>query len=868
MMHNESPIMLLGCAGLAVVAAAATAAPVIIEIQLPSSTVTRLLWDRLYTDEICLLDPFPFPFEGDPNAVLDRVRFPEQPEVVNLDSVANVIVVADVFLRAEECVTRSCGPGEYFSWDGRLADPLTLELTYSLDLTVDAETDPDEPTATLCLSLASVFDVDTGLDIPSALLPDGLRTALENFECPSFSLASLKKNLLGDDSTITRSGMSASANGSRLAMRFEIDGPGSGSASSWDQFHAGTLAPTDASLGWSLFIDSRLLESKVNRQIDDELKCKENPRLEECHRDFDDDGVDCDEDTDDPRCDELQPFRRTAGPTADYSAGGASGGGHIHIELKGEIPGDFTETPCPNTIHIDPVEIDVDLRIESADPGWMKSRIVIDPDPDDDDILECAFVLGSLPGPISSVLTLIILPIVADCFDPDPSQVGLDETCEDINAPTCMRYCNQLDDDEYDCADRLNFGDPLDVGGPTIGILHLTGMIGLDAGAVLGGALQHAVRPPLFGATPLPPIPHVPRRTLSVDNGFIREGLSGGCSSLRWGYLGGFDVEGDGVLCQPIAVFNDPPERHDNEIGVYDVLWPGEDPRGADYIGQQTVKIRFPTTSNQTVLDHFFAYPYDFQALVRTSAGLQYYVIAAPPPPDNAARLAALTEAFNQCNAGYFGLRLANRALLMLWAPDPPPLEMQLYVTYVDDPPVGEIHRAFLTELSVESLNITSAFQPPRGPAMLFSPELQLTGKVHLDLGTFGQKVIPFSQTMESMLMVTDLHTSLQTELAPWLGLSFMVEALEGELPPGVSTAQTFITLSSETVRFQTMLFQVAGPADFDESGDVGPLDWQVMAAALSEPKGPVRVSADFDDDGDTDLADLQAFQNWYTGAR
>lgn len=850
----------------------AAAKPVIVEVQLPSDTVTMLLWDRLYTEEICVLDPFPFPGPGDPLAVVDRVTFPEQPQVVNPGSGANIVIRADVFLRSERCLSRPCGATNYFTWDSvRRADPLELELTYALDLTTDAQANPNSPTATLCLSLVNLHDIEGGLDVPPGVLPTALRDALEGFGCPSFSLKSLKRNVLGKNSTITRAGISASISGARIGMRFEIDGPSSDSAISWDRFFQGYLGPSDNSLDWTLFIDPRLLENKVRTQIDEELTCKENARLPQCHKDFDDDGVECDQDTDDARCDETSAFHRTSGPSAVWSGGGAYGGGHLYIELAGEIPGGFSETPCPNAIHVDPVEIDVDLRIDAADPGWMKSRIVIDPDPDDDDVLECAFFLGSLPGPISSVLTLIILPIVADCFDPSASQVGLDDSCDDITAPSCLRHCTQLDDDEYECADRLNFGDPLDVGGPTIGEFHLTHMIGTTQGAVLGGALDREVRPPLFGPPPLPPFPQVPRQKLIVRNGLIAEGVQGGCSNLHWGYSGSFEVLGDGELCHPMQVLNDPPTRHANQVPIYGLIWPGADPHGPDYLGQQTVGIRFPATSSQSAIDGFFADPYAFEVLVRSSAGLQNYRIAAPAPPNDAKRIELLSKAFLNCEARSFGFRLPSRALNFLWLPDPPPFEIQLQAAYTVHPPPGETHHAYLAELTARPVHVVAAAADPTGlPGMIF-PDTQLLfeGKIHFDMGSFGQFVTPFSLPFEQDLRVTDLYDTFAATVIMSSSSYFAIKTLSPNLPPGVSTANAFFTVGPDTVLLDTTLLQVAGPADFDESGDVALTDWNRMRRGLVVPGGRTPdFMTDFDTDGDSDLRDSAAFQNWFTGVR
>ncbi len=856
------------------------ASPLIIEIQLPSDTVTLLLWDLLYTQEICSAGAFPFPTPGSPLAVLDRVTFPEQPHVVNADSSAAVVVRADVFLRAEECLRRSCGPNEFFSFDGRPADPLALELSYEFELTVDSETDPASPTAQLCLTLASLRDVETDLEMPAALLPPELRAALEGIACPTLPLETVQENLLGEFSTITQSGMSARPDGSRIGMRFEIDGPAADSADSWDRFRAGELAPTDASLDWSLFVDPRVLVNLVRNQIDHQLSCKENRRLERCHYDFDNDGVECPDETDDPKCDETIPFHRTSGPTASWSGGGSYGGGHIDIELAGEIPGGFSETPCLNTIHIDPVDIDVDLRIE---PGIMNTHILIDPDPDDDDILVCTLAFPTLD--VLTILTQVVVAIIADSFDPDPSHLGLQD-------------CTQLADDEYECPRVFNFDDPLDLGGPTIGVLQLTHMIGRNEGAILGGSLQRMVRPPVFGPPPLPPFPQFPKAPLSVGQGLIVEGVQGGCSNMGWGYSGSFSIAGDGVLCQPLTLVDDPPARHVNytagpvcgeeqetcpdgrtpcpedgsncPVGVYAVIWPAADPRGADYIGNQVVEIRFPATTDQAAISGFFADPYDLAVLVRSSAGVQHHVVPAPAPPDLARRIQELSLAMSECEAPGFGFRLPHQALNMFWLPDPPPLEIELTVAYDGEPPIGEIHRAFLTDLSVTNLNTVVAEPWGRlNPRLSFpGAVLGFEGKVLFDFRSMGQVVVPFSLEYEHTLLMTDVQDGFEAELV-MLGITILSAEVDYEsLPTGIQSANGSFTLTPDMVVFQTQLLQVAGPADFDENGDVSAFDWRHMQNATSGPAKPTDfANTDFNGDAHSDLMDIQRFQNWFTGS-
>lgn len=856
------------------------ASPLIVEVQLPSDTVTLLLWDLLYTQEICSPGAFSFSPSDTRLAVLDRVTFPEQPEVVNADSSTTVIVRANMFLRDEECLHRSCGPNEFFSMNGRLADPLALELSYAFELTLDTETDPGSPTAQLCLTLASLRDIETDLEIPSALLPPELRAALEGIECPTLPLGTVQENLLGEFSTITQSGMSASADGSRIAMRFEIDGPAADSQDSWDRFLAGEHAPTDASLDWSLFVDSRVLVNLVRNQIDHQLSCKENRRLKQCHYDFDNDGVECPEETDDPQCDETIPFHRTSGPTASWSAGGAYGGGHIDIELAGEIPGGFSETPCLNTIHVDPVDIDVDLRLE---PGIMNTRILVDPDPDDGDVLLCTLAFPTLD--VLTILTQVVVAIIADSFDPDPSHLGLQD-------------CTQLADDEYECPRVFAFDDPLDLGGPTIGVLQLTQMIGRSEGAVLGGSLQRVVRPPVFGPPPMPPIPQIPKAPLAVGQGLIVEGVQGGCSNLSWGYSGSFPIAGDGVLCQPLAVVGDPPAGHANyaagpicadeqetcpdgrtpcpedgsncPVGVYAVTWPAADPRGTDYIGNQVVEIQFPATTDQAAIAEFFADPYDLAVLVQSSAGLQYHVVTAPPPPDDARRIQELSLAFLECEAESFGFRLPQQALNMFWLPDPPPLEIDLTATYYVEPPIEETHRAFLADLSVSNLNTVAAEPLGRlNPRLSFPTALRFEGKIHFDFRSMGQTVVPFSLDFEQVLLLSDIQQDHEAELI-MLGVTILAAEVDPEsLPFGIESAEALFTLTPDMVFLRTHLLQVAGPADFDQSGDVSVVDWRQMGTAMSGPgESTDFANTDFDDDYDNDLADFQAFQNWFTAPR
>jgi hypothetical protein len=129
--------------------------------------------------------------------------------------------------------------------------------------------------------------------------------------------------------------------------------------------------------------------------------------------------------------------------------------------------------------------------------------------------------------------------------------------------------------------------------------------------------------------------------------------------------------------------------------------------------------------------------------------------------------------------------------------------------------------------------------------------------------------VVPFSLEYEHVLLLTDIQQDRQAELI-MLGITILsAQAKPATLPYGIESAEASFTLTPDMVTLQTQLVQVAGPADFDENGEVSAFDWRHMQNALSGPAETTDyANTDFDADADSDLADFRTFQNWFTGRR
>lgn len=768
-----------------------SASPRIVELQLPSDRLTQLIWDRLYTEEICALAPFTFPPTGEP-VILDRVTFPERPRVVLDEGQTSILVRADVFLRAEECLSVDCGPTEYVGMAGPSEGGLGLEARYDLSASIAA--------SKVCFDLVDLREVASETVVPAAAIPPEVATLLSDLPCQPLPLAAFG-DLLGPTSSFTQVGVGALPDGSRLAVRLEVDGPSGESEASWAEFADGVLAPTNTYMEWSVFVDRRVLEDRLREEVDLQFTCREDPSAEGCDGQFDDA--------------EPLSFIRTGGPNATWSPGGAFGGGHLHLELDGEVPGGFSESPCINPIRVEPVEIDIDLHVENAAPNWLQQRMVIDPDPVDIDVLGCGVTLTALSGPLSIAVAQVVAAIAADLFDPDRDDLGLPEDCDKTD-PNCDRFCSKLEDDEYDCGDRIDLGDPLDLGGPTQGVLTLQRMVGLALGGVLGGPFERLLKPVPFMST-LPPNPLVPRQPLRLDQGVIQYGVQGGCSNLHLGYSGSFRARGDGAMCSPVEILEDPPARHANgpESPAYRLLWDEGEPSGSAHVGDQTVGIDFPATLGSAVLGGFFADPYPLRVLMRTSAGLQHYTIGPPGQPaagDAGSYVEELTEAFEECAGTGWRMDLPRAVLDRLWLVDPPPFDIELDARF-SDPTRATPGTATLRSLSVSVMSPAAVVRSRevRGGGLgleLPGTMLLFRGEIDVDLGPWGRFTLPFTERRRQTLLVTELESRGRIEMSLSEELRFSIETPTRMLPRRVRGVVASFEVPVEALRFRSRVRQ------------------------------------------------------------
>ena len=76
--------------------------------------------------------------------------------------------------------------------------------------------------------------------------------------------------------------------------------------------------------------------------------------------------------------------------SAEWSAGGAFGGGHVTVTFSGQLH----DTPCPNDIGIHPVTADLDFHMDAADPSVIQTEGTMAWDAVDSDVALCSITLG------------------------------------------------------------------------------------------------------------------------------------------------------------------------------------------------------------------------------------------------------------------------------------------------------------------------------------------------------------------------------------------------------------------------------------------------------------------------------------------
>jgi hypothetical protein len=473
-----------------------------------------------------------------------------------------IIVPFQVFLKTKECADDpACAADEY-----EIAG-----LQYNAILTVIASK------ASICMSVA---DVKPGIGPP---LPENVIKLIKKSigtVCAPFDLKPLRK-LLKAKVTVKTSGLSADADLTRIALRLEFNefaSPPSESVADWQAFFSGQLGPHTAGKDWTLFIGKEVFISSVITRFAESLE-KHKDRFE------------LDDDT---------PL------TAKWTPVGKYGGGHIEVNFSGQLH----DTPCPNDIGIHPVTVNIDLHVDSSDPGSVQSEGVITWDAVDSDVELCAFAFGigfSVISPWITVAVMILGAVIAGSEDPDKKDFSLPPECTAVTDTTL--HCSQPVS-----LPPFHFG----LQGA---LLSLQSLVGPENGPLLSGSVDWH--------------PYTPGPLLSLQSSPIELGILGGdsCSSLHIGYSGRVDLYGyPGAVCDVSRVTDD--ELHVFSFETRDSVLP------------TTVDVRFAEGFDALAPDFLADYwskPYPLTLRIRTGAGAQAIAFDPPAQGDPASLVDDLT---------------------------------------------------------------------------------------------------------------------------------------------------------------------------------------------------------------------------------
>jgi hypothetical protein len=242
--------------------------------------------------------------------VLDHIEVPTGGSIRRIqDTVIDVIIDSDgklppvnvvevtvpflIFLKTKVCAEDPlCAPDEY--------EVAGLQYTLVLSLTVDQ--------GALCFSFAGI-EPGLGPPLPSEVV--ALVQGSVGQICIPFDLDPLK-DLLKTNVTIKNGGVSADLDGTRIAFRLEFNefaGPPADSLAAWTAFFGGQIGPHIAGKKWSLLIGHKIFTESLISRFAESLEKKK-------------DKFEVDDDT---------PM------SAEWSAGGAFGGGHVQVKFSGQL---------------------------------------------------------------------------------------------------------------------------------------------------------------------------------------------------------------------------------------------------------------------------------------------------------------------------------------------------------------------------------------------------------------------------------------------------------------------------------------------------------------------------------------------------
>lgn len=745
----------------------------IVDIHIGTDVLEKLLWDYFYVQEVCALDEFVFE-PGSPPVVLDRIDIPRRPGITDWNGTS---VPAEFFMRPPDCLTRDCDASDILSPAPSFYDTWPVELKYNWR--IEGDTRPS-----LCASLDGV-EYGSFESIAPDQLPPALVSALGDIPCYDLPMELIER-FLPDGARFSRWVIGVVEFG--LFIRLEIDGPYA------ENGGPGLTLPNRGNLlsseDWSIRFGKDVIERHVREEMARELDCVANPKRAGCERDFDGDGVLCEQnDNDDPGCDAIPGFRLTAGPVAELRIYPPDE--YFDIHLSGQVPAGATV--CPNDVDVDVINIVDVFRDDQATDDWLLHDVSIAAQASQADLEVCAVQAGLGNGPAFTAVSEAVLGALSDAL----SQ-GVGDSCDALD-PDCRSFCVAGPSGELLCPERFDLSRAVDFDGPSHGRISLEGA---RAGSLGGESMtlsgKITIEPkPAFANTPVNP--GVPRKPLEVGDGALLFGVQGSCSNLHTGYGGSFTIDGQGEMCSSPAILGDPPS--DQPIGVarmYGLDWPDGTPATGTPTPNGTVQIQFPRTPGQAALDEFFAAPYPLRALIRTSTGLQHRTIDAPAEAAPGQALEELTEAMAQCLGRRWQMTMPRAVLEMLWLVDPPPFE----VTLAGDRLRPSV-RAVATFKTFEAALMTDVdFEASSsGDRVWAAPQVAMQGELALDFGKLGVYTLPFRETRDLTAAVTDLTADGTAELTLARPFGFTVKAGREHLPDGIAGANVTVEIPAHALQ-------------------------------------------------------------------
>lgn len=542
----------------------------VVEFQVDSADLLSLVTAHVRATPICVLDSFEVvgtQFVMDHVTINDgaSLRFAEEATSVIINESLKTTTNALEIVQPLSFFVR---PQEDAEDPTQIGNP-PLEIGYNAVLQVGIRDNE------LCTQLVSMLD-DGGNPMDASLftkVQSMLGDANESepgTRCSPIGLGAISA-MFGDGYAVTGQGVTANADRSRVAFRFELNGDGDSSQSAWDAFYgANVLAPAPASTHFSLFLGADALQGSLQKRIMDGLAGASSIHVNS--------GT------------EYTKWK----PTDREVEVGTHVGVDTSLCINSPLGADIA------------VQMPLDL---SANGDAITSHVSLSIDPDDDAIAFCATFWSTLvnfAAPVGGPVTLINGPLLA-AFT--ASYIIINANNQNVPQGQAIPNCTQGNNNDFDCSFPLDlpilslsqYGSlsmPHDV-------LHATTIQGVTNGLLIGGDVTLVNAPVLVA----------PEVTVEAPS----FGMHGRCGSMSTGYEGGISVTGSGAMCRY-------PEQWDDPLNAYYFKFPDNVPPSPDYSARLPQDYKIAVAPDAA----FWANPYPLYVRLWTSDGIKFAKVPAP----------------------------------------------------------------------------------------------------------------------------------------------------------------------------------------------------------------------------------------------